>query len=567
MNTTHANSLFAACTAYQTNMTVTENGDLTNVSSQDALVDFFFSVIDTSTDDVVRQYLTSAWKANANDALKLVFYLFDVREGKACTKQALSAFLWLYECHPQTLLANIEHFTTFGCVRDLPTLLMMIRCKHASGINYDEWRTKKVREIQRTFDHDAFYKRIRNATLPSAAKELHVAIVKLFVDALVQDKYHLNKSKPISLFSKWLPSQDSYLNRTTALFDDVAIQIYKIDHANNVQRRPLLHARNHLRKAYISPLRKYAQIVERLMSEKKWKEINYTKVPSVCMTRNAMNFKEHDEVRYLAYLKGAASGETKINVSALKPHEICFPSIKQAKSLPPDLANAQWEAYVTRMQMSGVLNNAVAVCDVSGSMRGQPMQVAISLGLLVASLAQAPWKDHLITFSADPEFHFVQGSCLAEKLRDIANMDWGCNTNFDRVFDLILATAKRNSLKEDEMPKTLFVFSDMQFDQADSSMTTTAFERIKKKYADAGYEMPQMVFWNLLFASGVPVTVTDEGTALIGGFSGNLLKIFLEGANFEEEWEMVEDKPKMTPIDTMRKAIDHERFNVLCVVD
>lgn len=545
---------------------MTENGDLTNTSSKDALVDFFFNVIDRSTENSVRQNLNSAWQSNAKDALKLVFYLLDVREGKACTKPALFAFLWLYERHPKTLLANIVHLVKFGCVRDLPTLLMMIRCKHAKGIDYQDWQIKKVRDVQRKFDHDNFYKKVRDATIPNAAKELHEAIVKLFVDSLVQDKRQMNKAKPVSLFSKWLPSQDSYLNRTTALFDDVAMQIYHMDHGD-AQRRPLLHARNHLRKAYISPLRKYSQIVERLMSEKKWNEVAYAKVPSVCMTRNATNFKNHDEERYLAYLKGAAAGETKINVSALKPHEICFPSLKQSKALPPDLANAQWQAYVTRMQNSGVLNNAVAVCDVSGSMTGEPMNVAISLGLLVASLAQAPWKDHLITFSQDPQFHLISGSNLAEKLEDIKYMNWGANTNFDRVFDLILATAKRNSLKEEEMPKTLFVFSDMQFDQADSNMTTTAYDRIKKKYANYGYELPQIVFWNLRDSKGVPVTITDEGTALIGGFSGNLLKIFLEGAEFEKEWEMVKDTPKMTPIDTMRKAIDHERFNVLRVVD
>lgn len=564
---TTGNPLFAAWTAFQSNFTVTENGDRTNISSQDALVDFFFKVIDRSTEHAVRQHLTAAWHTNPRDALKLVFYLLDIRDGKACTKSALFAFLWLYENHPKTLVANIEHLANFGCVRDLPTLLMMIRCKHAYDINYHDWEANKGEKTQRKFDHDAFYKKVRDANLPGPAKELHQAVVHLFVDSLVQDKRQLNKSKPISLFSKWLPSQDSYLNRTTALFDDVAMQIYHMDH-DTVQRRPLLHARNHLRKAYISPLRKYAQIVERLMSEKKWQDIKYPRVPSVCMSRNATNFKKRDEIRYLAYLKGASAGETKINVSALKPHEICFPSYKQATALPPDLANAQWEAYVARMQKSGVLNNAVAISDVSGSMSGEPMNVSISLGLLVASLAQPPWKDHLITFSADPQFHLISGSNLAEKLRNIARMRWELNTNFDRVFDLILTTAIRSSLKEEDMPKTLFVFSDMQFDDAsDGSMSKTAFERTKKKYADAGYEMPQIVFWNLRDSSGVPVTITDEGTALIGGFSGNLLKIFLEGGNFEKEWEMVKSTPKMTPVDTMRKAIDHERFNVLRVVD
>lgn len=564
---TQANPLFAACTSFVANLTLTENGDLTNVSSQDALVDFFFKIIDRSEEVDVRSFLTLAWQSNAKDALKLIFYLLDVRDGKACTKPALYALLWLHEHHPKTFLANIQHLINFGCIRDLPTLLMMIRCKFASEINYQDWQIQKCKKVQRKFDHDAFYKKVRNVSLSNEAVEVHQAVVRIFVDALLLDKLQMDKSKPVSLFSKWLPSQDSYLNRTTNLFDDVAVEIYNKDH-HSVRRRPLVHARNYLRKTYIGPLRNHSQVVERLMSDKRWNEISYPRVPSVCMLRNAEHFKKHDDDRYSGYLKGAAAGEVKINVSALKPNEICFPSRKVATALPPDLANAQWEAYVARMEESGALNNAVAICDVSGSMSGEPMNVAISLGLLVATLAEAPWKNHLITFSEKPSFHVVQGTTLNEKIADIAKtMYWGYNTNFDRVFDLILARATRFSLKAEAMPKMLFVFSDMQFDEADQSMTSTAYERIKKKFAASGYEMPQIVFWNLRNSFGVPVTITDEGTALIGGFSGNLLKIFLEGANFEEEWEMVKNTPKMTPIDTMRKAIDHERFNVLRVVD
>ena len=107
---TQANPLFAACTSFVANLTLTENGDLTNVSSQDALVDFFFKIIDRSEEVDVRSFLTLAWQSNAKDALKLIFYLLDVRDGKACTKPALYALLWLHEHHPKTFFCKHSAF-------------------------------------------------------------------------------------------------------------------------------------------------------------------------------------------------------------------------------------------------------------------------------------------------------------------------------------------------------------------------------------------------------------------------------------------------------------------------
>lgn len=36
----------------------------------------------------------------------------------------------------------------------------------------------------------------------------------------------------------------------------------------------------------------------------------------------------------------------------------------------------QWKSYVSNLKASGSLSSALAVCDVSGSMAGEPMQVS-----------------------------------------------------------------------------------------------------------------------------------------------------------------------------------------------
>ena len=92
-------------------------------------------------------------------------------------------------------------------------------------------------------------------------------------------------------------------------------------------------------------------------------------------------------------------------------------------------AEMQWKAYVAKLQKSGNLASAIAVCDVSGSMNGQPMEVAIALSMLVSELAAEPYKGLLITFSEKPLLHQIKGNSLVERVKDIEDMEWGYNTN------------------------------------------------------------------------------------------------------------------------------------------
>lgn len=69
------------------------------------------------------------------------------------------------------------------------------------------------------------------------------------------------------------------------------------------------------------------------------------------------------------------------------------------------------------------------------------------------------------------------------------------NTNFQAVFDLILSEASARDVRPEDMPRTLFCFSDMEFDMADNSATDV--ELIRRKFARAGYLAPTLVFWNL----------------------------------------------------------------------
>ncbi|MFS7944618.1 putative von Willebrand factor A-like domain superfamily [Helianthus anomalus] len=216
-------------------------------------------------------------------------------------------------------------------------------------------------------------------------------------------------------------------------------------------------------------------------------------------------FLKHDTLRFEEYLNNVKSGKAKIAAGALLPHEIisCLEDEDGGQ-----VAELQWNRMVEDMLKKGKLNNCLAICDVSGSMCGTPMEV--------------------ITFSENPMLETVQGDDLRSKIEFVKTMDWGMNTDFQKVFDLILEVASSGRLSEDEMVKRVFVFSDMEFDQASVNPWETDYQVIKRKFTEKGYggAMPEMVFWNLRDSRGTPVAGKENGVALVGGFSKNLMTLF-----------------------------------------
>jgi len=65
---------------------------------------------------------------------------------------------------------------------------------------------------------------------------------------------------------------------------------------------------------------------------------------------------------------------------------------------------------------------------------------------------------------------------------------------------LILNKAIAAKLPPNEMVKTLFVFSDMEFDEADNGgKNETDFMQIQHKFADAGYPMPGKLYFKTFY--------------------------------------------------------------------
>jgi len=388
-------------------------------------------------------------------------------------------------------------------------------------------------------------------------KFLHDCISDHFADCLKKDLEFLKSGSPtkISLAAKWCPSVDSSFDRSTLLCETIAKRIFPREEYEGVEEAHYAYrVRDRLRKDVLVPLRKVLELPEVFIGANQWGLIPYNRVASVAMKFYKEKFLKHDRKRFEKYLEDVRAGKTTIAAGALLPHEI-IESLGDGDG--GEVAELQWKRIVDDLLKKGKMRNCLAVCDVSGSMHGTPMEVCVALGLLVSEVNEEPWKGKVITFSAEPQLHVIEGDDLKSKTEFVRNMDWGMNTDFQKVFDRILDVAVNGNLKEDQMIKRIFVFSDMEFDQASANSWETDYQAITRKYREKGYgsAVPQIVFWNLRDSKATPVPSTQKGVALVSGFSKNLLTLFLD------------NEGDISPVEAMEAAIAGPEYQKLVVLD
>lgn len=216
--------------------------------------------------------------------------------------------------------------------------------------------------------------------------------------------------------------------------------------------------------------------------------------------------------------------------------------------------------------------NTIVVADGSGSMgvnvggtNVSALEVANALAIYFAERSSGQFKDQYITFSERPQLvDLSQGKNLREKLRIAKSHNEVANTNIEAVFELILATAINKRMEQSELPANILIISDMEFDSCATTnaqphrgygwgyssrvaSTATLFEVIAKRYADAGYQLPRLVFWNVNSRTGtIPVKENELGVALVSGFSPNVAKMVMSG--------------KLDPYDCLLEAVNAERY-------
>ena len=302
-------------------------------------------------------------------------------------------------------------------------------------------------------------------------------------------------------------------------------------------------------KQYRKSLVALTNVVESKMCAGAWDSIEFGKLPSLASARYNKAFGRNAATAYAAYKARLTAGTDKVNASAVYPYDVIKTLRHGGDSV---VADAQWASLPNYIGDASVLPlvdvSGSMSCAVGGNANLQCIDVALSLGLYCADKNTGVFKDTFLTFSAKPKAQVVKGT-LAQKMSQMNSSDWGMNTNLHAAFDEILRIAVKGGVNASDMPKTLLILSDMQFDQC-VSFDDSAHQMIVRKYKEAGYEVPNIVFWNLNSKDNVPVKFDKRGTALVSGFSPAVMKGVLTGTD-------------MTPYGIMLATVDVPRYAVL----
>lgn len=489
-------------TIINNNKKITENGAIGYETTGKALVDLNFAVasLRNETESEIIKRFIHAFYEDRTLAMKWLFFLRDIRGGLGERRSFRIIIHNLAEGDPEMVGKLVEIIAEYGRFDDLLSLL------------------------------------------DTPVEEKVLAVLKA---QLEQDAKGMKCGEDISLCAKWMPGNNASSLETRR-------------QAAKLQRFMGLTAKEY--RKLLASLRAYLDVTEVYMSDNRWNEIDYTRVASKAniIYRNA--FLSHDELRRKEYLQEVEQGEAVIHAGDLMPHEIVVQYAARSGSawrLEPGAEDAALEALWKNLPNAAAgARNVLCVVDGSGSMfcpvgngGTTALHVSNAIGIYFAERMRGVYHNKFITFSSTPRYVDLS-SCrtLREKLQLAFSYNDCTNTNIEATFELVLETAVRNHLKQKELPQTILVISDMEFDSAMYGRNTdTLFENIKKRFAEHGYRMPRLVFWNVNSRTNViPVRENELGVGLVSGFSVNVCNMVLSN--------------ELDPFLCLKKILDGKRY-------
>ena len=295
------------------------------------------------------------------------------------------------------------------------------------------------------------------------------------------------------------------------------------------------------------------------MSTNQWDKIKYSEVPSRAMMIYRNAFKKHDEERFAQFAQKAVTGEEKINSATLYPYDILdkykgrgYGNYYSGSNLSPteeQILQAQWDALPNYVEEGA---NAIVIADTSGSMYGRPMDTAVSLAIYFAQRNTGAYHNLWMNFSSSPSYQTIKGKTLKQILSNIDYDNWSGSTNCAAAFELILNTAIKNHVPANEMPKSLIIISDMEFDWC-GGQNWSFYEEMRARFAQYGYEIPTVVFWQVDSRHDTfHADASRKGVVLVSGQSAGTFKNLIGSIG-------------MTPIEFMHKCIFSKRYEPVTV--
>jgi|694.fasta_scaffold00062_77 hypothetical protein len=478
----------------QANFDYTENGAVTHKTSLSKCVDFFATggSIRSWDDSAILNLFTNAFSENQLATVRLAFMFRDVRGGQGQRRPFRIQLKWLAINYPTPTEKLLDLVAEYG-----------------------RW--------------DDIY-----SVVDTSLEQYMLDLINIQIQ---KDVVAMDNNESISLLGKWLKR----INTSSKESVRIGHKIRKYMSLDEKSYRKLCRRLN-----------EYLNVAENKMASNNWDQIEYNKLPGQCLIKHRKAFNRNDEVRYAEFIAAAQAGKVKVNAKSLYPYQIIEKILDYRAELTPDEAEILWK----NLADFDVDPNALVVADVSGSMSGLPINVCISLALYFSERAKGIYHNKFITFSENPTLQSVVGDTIHKRVTSINNAQWDMNTNLERVFDLVLNTAINYNIAPQDMVKTLYIISDMEFDSCvkdtSSGRIESFYDTMKQRFEVNGYKIPQLVFWNVNARPGnLPVTKSTENTCMISGFSPSILQ-YLGMETFptpEEMMMIVVNSPRYSQIE------------------
>lgn len=472
-------------------LTTTENGAIALNSTGNDLLNLFSTIggLRNAKKDRIVSLWDSAYDENADLAMKTLFYSRDVRGGLGEREVFRTILRHLAATHPESVNQNLNLVGFYGRFDDLYSLV---------------------------------------------GTPCEAAMWRVMGDQFRADLEGMRNGKPVSLLAKWIKTPDASSKETRKM---------GIMTSQNLGYQNVKEFKKDLR-----ALRKYLDIPEIKMAANEWETICYSKVASNCMNKYGKNFRKHDEERFSAYMDDVKAGKSEIKANTLYPYDIVRKYLLGLER-DNDVMEAQWNALPNYIEEG---RNILIVADVSGSMtcnEQRPMATSIGLAMYFAERNVGAFHNIFMTFSESPRFEVVKGKTLEDRINNLHHADWGYNTDLDKVFSKVLSMGKKNNIPQEEMPEAIVVTSDMEIDRGfRNDLDETFYDHWKNKFAEAGYMIPNVVFWNVNSKSDVFHFDSDrKGVQAYSGSSVSTFKSVLKCLN-------------MTPVEAMMEVLLDERY-------
>ena len=474
----------------------TENGAYALNSSMDALLDLFGTIgaLRTRSEDEIVNKFIKAYMEDKTLALKMLFYARDARGGLGERRTFRVILRYLANNHPDDIYRLVCYIPFYGRWDDLYELVGTRLETVAFGV------------IKAQFAHD-------------------------------MAMYEKGEYTKMTLLAKWLKSANATSSETRAL--------------GRLTAKKLGLTERNYRQA-LSKMRAALDVVEVKMSANEWQNIIFANVPSIAHKNYHLAFSKHTPELYYEYMVKLASGETKVNARTLYPYDLlktyaASHSIRM-NALDP-LVEEQWKAlpnYVTD-------KNFLIMADTSGSMVGLPMCTSVGLAIYFAERNNGYFKDHFITFTDEPRLvKLNRNATLYDRAKVVMDDRYvGYNTNLEAAFELVLQSAIRANVPADEMPEAIVIISDMEIDQFGTHRQNLTFTKeMAHRYAEAGYEMPTLVYWNVDARQDTFHATKDDNVRFVSGSSPSVFKGLCEHMGF-------------TPLELMLNTLNDERYEII----